>query len=1142
MKAKRLQHGRRDCAGGSVKGRRHKTGSYGNRMTVCLCLVFLISLLGTAVQSAAAGLYERGGAGSGQALYGELGTGLEVIPRDTGSESVFDPTLGEDGYSAVLYDNSNGLPTSESNAIAETADGFLWIGSYSGLICYDGNTFYRMDSTTGVASVVSLYVDSKGRLWIGTNDAGVAVREPDGTTTIYRRKDGMPSDCVRAITEDTEGKIFVATTKGVAVFDDEMKITPVSHYAIKGEYIRDICTGSDGYIYGLTQNGQVFAMTDKTILRGYNYASILGIDEIVSIFPDRQNPGYLYLGTEESMVYRVQLLEETKIIDKINVSPLSYIVSMKQIGDRIWLCADNGIGVIDKGDVRFLTGIPMNNSIERVHADYSGNLWFTSSRQGVMKVVPNRFTDVFEQYGIKDWKRVVNSTCCYGKKILLGTDKGMIVLNSDHTVGKLMIDDAVTMSGEKLDAAELSEQLNRIRIRSIICDSRNRLWISTYSDYGLIRYQRGHVMCFTKDDNMPSSRIRAVSECSDGSILVACTGGAVRIMGDSITDVYDKKKGVENEEVLTVSEGFNGNTLLGTDGGGIYVIDKNGEVTHYGTEDGLTSDVVMRIKKDPLREVFWIVTSNSLAFADASHKITTVRNFPYSNNFDLYENSNGEMWILSSNGVYVVQSDVLLKNEEINPVFYSRDNGLPGVSTANSYSGLSPEGDLYIACSTGVAKVNIEKPFESVSNIKISIPYIEGDGKYYYPEADGSFRIPYTVRKITISCYVFNYTLVNPQLSYRLEGFEKEYTTILRSALTPIDYTNLSGGTYHFEMILKDAFGNDSNVFSVKIVKVHAVSEQLWFHLLITALVMGFVAWLVVTYVRVKTAKYAAREQEQKMFIRETVEAFARTIDMKDRYTNGHSTRVAEYTQMLAKELGYHDEALEKYYYIALLHDIGKIGVPASVLNKQGKLTDEEFKIIKSHSARGYKVLKDISVMPELAIGAQAHHERPDGKGYPKGLKGDEIPRVAQIIAVADTFDAMYSDRPYRKRMNFEKAVSIIKEASGTQLTADVVDAFLRLVEKGEFRAADDTGGGTTEDIDNIHKDQNKAAAEAAAKAAKGGTEGPKTEDAATAEGGTAKAEETEEAKKQKAEAEEDGADMETKEAAEASEDSKTEE
>ena len=200
------------------------------------------------------------------------------------------------------------------------------------------------------------------------------------------------------------------------------------------------------------------------------------------------------------------------------------------------------------------------------------------------------------------------------------------------------------------------------------------------------------------------------------------------------------------------------------------------------------------------------------------------------------------------------------------------------------------------------------------------------------------------------------------------------------------------------------------------------------------------------------------------------IEAFAKIIDMKDTYTKGHSTRVADYTKLLTRELGYDEETVEKYYNIALLHDIGKIGIPPEVLNKPGKLTDQEFNIIKSHSAQGYKVLKDISIMPELAIGAGAHHERPDGKGYPKGLKGDEIPRVAQIIAVADTFDAMYSDRPYRKRMNFDKAISIIKEVSGTQLASDVVDAFLRLVERGMFRAEDDDGGGTFEDINNIHK------------------------------------------------------------------------
>ena len=214
------------------------------------------------------------------------------------------------------------------------------------------------------------------------------------------------------------------------------------------------------------------------------------------------------------------------------------------------------------------------------------------------------------------------------------------------------------------------------------------------------------------------------------------------------------------------------------------------------------------------------------------------------------------------------------------------------------------------------------------------------------------------------------------------------------------------------------------------------------------------------------------RQKHDKELTREIIEAFAKVVDLKDKYTQGHSFRVAKYTEMLARELGYDEETIEKYHNIALMHDIGKVGIPDSVLNKPGKLNDEEYNLIKSHTSRGYEVLENISIMPEIAIGAHFHHERPDGKGYPLGLKEEEIPRVAQIIAVADCFDAMYSNRPYRPRMNFEKVVQIIKDAAGTQLAKDVVDAFLRLVDKGEFRAPDDDGGGSTESIENIRNDK----------------------------------------------------------------------
>lgn len=250
--------------------------------------------------------------------------------------------------------------------------------------------------------------------------------------------------------------------------------------------------------------------------------------------------------------------------------------------------------------------------------------------------------------------------------------------------------------------------------------------------------------------------------------------------------------------------------------------------------------------------------------------------------------------------------------------------------------------------------------------------------------------------------------------------------------------------------------------------------------LTISLIAIAFLAANIIIGIRLSINNHKTNELEMlkeqqlhdKQLLREIIEAFAKVIDMKDSYTQGHSTRVAQYTAMLARELGYDEETVEQYYNIALMHDIGKIAIPDQVLNKPGKLTDEEFNVIKSHAAHGFKVLESISLMPEIVVGAGAHHERPDGRGYPNGLRGEEIPRVAQIIAVADTFDAMYSDRPYRKRMNFDKVVSIIKEVSGTQLAEDVVDAFVRLAEKGELRAPDDDGGGSTEDIENIHKKQ----------------------------------------------------------------------
>ena len=981
-----------------------------------------------------------------------------------------DISASSEGFSAILYNNSNGLPTSEANAIAETSDGFIWIGSYAGLIRYDGNTFERMDSTGGLTSIKCLYVDDNDRLWIGTNDNGVAVMK-QGELRQWGKLDGMKSAHIRAITADRNGTVYIATTCGIAMIDKDYSLSLMEEDAVSEADMRDLRIGRDGVIYGITDAGDLIIIQDKKLL---NYIRVEDspIQGVGSILPDPAEPGKIYVEGGDFGLYHVDVKDGFTVLEEIGHEPLKYISSMEYIDGNIWILATNGIGVMEGTGFHLVEDLPMNNNVCQVMTDYLGNLWFASTRQGVMKVVPNQFSDVLKCYDLPEM--VVNSTCMYDGKLFVGSDAGLFVLDEEKGVlTELPLTKAKTVSGVGLGTEDLIAYLKESRIRSIIRDSRDRLWISTWRANGLLRYDHGELTAFTKEDGLFSESIRAVSECEDGTILVALEGGVNVIRDDSIIASYGSEDGIVNTASLSVCEGINGDIVLGSNGGGLYIINEK-EVKNIDVEDGLPSDIVMRVKRDQEQDLVWIVTSSAIAYMTSDYRVTTIQKFPYPNNFDLYKTSNEDIWVLASNGIYVVPSAELVANGDINPIFYGIDSGLPCIATANSYSELTAEGELYIAGSTGVCKVNVEKPFENVDDLKAAVPFVDVDGRRLYPDGDGNFTIPTKTHKLTVYSFVYNYSLSSPQVSWQLEGFEDENSPVSRSMLAPVDYTNLKGGTYRFVLHLMDSMGSNNKEVSVKIVKEKAFYEHIWFNILVILLIIICIEECVRLYFRNKTRAMERKQQETRTLVREITEAFAKVIDMKDQYTNGHSFRVAKFTAMLAKELGYDDETVEKYYRIALLHDVGKIGIPPDVLNKPGKLTDEEFEIIKSHTTKGYDALKEIKIMPELAVGAQSHHERPDGKGYPNHLKGGEIPRVAQIIAVADCFDAMYSNRPYRNRMNFDKAISIIKEVRGTQLTEDVVDAFLRLVEKGYFRAADDNGGGSTEDISNIRADHEK--------------------------------------------------------------------
>lgn len=937
------------------------------------------------------------------------------------------------GWSAVLYNNSNGLPTSEANAVVQSDDGFIYIGSYSGLIRYDGVNFSRFDSSTGITSVVSLYIDSRGRLWVGTNDSGIALYD-NGGFTFFDRASGLTSLSVRSIAEDSAGNIIFGTTEGLAYIDGDNALHMLP--AVEGKYIKKMTGGADGVIYGCTLDGVCFRVEDLRVTHSFD-GKELGIGLATCVAPDPDDPDIIWIGTEESSVIRASLSKGMSGATAFSVLPNANINGVCADGNGdLWLCTDNGIGILERnGGYTPLPDVPMNNSVEDMMTDYEGNRWFVSSRLGVMKIVRNEFDDVSAAAGFD--KRVVNTTCLYNGDLYIGTDTGLLVVDSVNY-------------GKKENY--LTALLEGVRIRCIKTDRDNRLWLCTYSENGLVCWNGGE-SCdyYNTRTGLKSDRVRAMTELSDGTIAAATSAGVAFIKDGAVTGLFDENNGIGNTEILTVCEGANGEIYLGSDGGGIFVIDRSSVIKRFGLEDGLKSEIIMRIKKDPTRDTYWVITGNSLAYIE-NGAVRTLNNFPYSNNFDLFFDSIGRVWILSSSGIYAVGIENLLSGGEIEYSFYDVKCGLPSVATANSHSCLSEDGKLYIAGMTGVSAVSINKEQAAADGLKLAVPFVGIDDRTVMVRDGETVTIPADCKRLTIYGYALTFGLSNPRLSYSLEGFDDRKYSVSRQDMQPVSYTNLAHGEYTFRFsVINTMTGEETRSISVKFHKQKAFFEELWFWglMLLCVIAVGLTAMLL--HARIRNRRLMKKEEENRIFVNQIIRSFAKCIDFKDKYTNGHSFRVAKYAALIAERMGYSGQRVTDVYNIGLLHDVGKIAVPDRILGKPGKLTKEEFKVISQHAEYGYEILREIEIRPDLAIGAGFHHEHIDGSGYPFGRKADEIPEIAQIIAVADTFDAMNSTRPYRKQLEMDTILDEMRRISGTQLNAHIVDVFLEIVAEGHI-------------------------------------------------------------------------------------------
>lgn len=228
-------------------------------------------------------------------------------------------------------------------------------------------------------------------------------------------------------------------------------------------------------------------------------------------------------------------------------------------------------------------------------------------------------------------------------------------------------------------------------------------------------------------------------------------------------------------------------------------------------------------------------------------------------------------------------------------------------------------------------------------------------------------------------------------------------------------------------------------------------------HLVVSEIILALLSLMVivVVFVRYKSHSYKKKQREYRTIISQALIAITNAIEAKDSYTKGHSARVAAYSVEIARRMGMGKDFIENLYYIGLLHDVGKIGIPDEIINKPDKLTDEEYETLKTHSYLGKEILKDITVIKNLTAGAAEHHERWDGKGYYQNISGDKISLEARIVCAADTYDAMSSNRSYRKALPKQVILEEFKKCKGKQFEPEIADIVIDMIEKDHFDTID---------------------------------------------------------------------------------------
>lgn len=921
----------------------------------------------------------------------------------------------------TVYDSSNGLQTSKANAICQTEDGFIWIGQYSGLTSYDSRAFttytkYEDLDLTGVVSLASY----KDILYIGTQKCIIEYQKETGFSKIDLNLN--VDFCVQDI-EIMNDTVIFATDKGLYQYNIIEENNTHKIRQLDNKNVIAIASNNKDTFYYVASNNIVYDKNGNEYYKGSQIRSIYYNSDTVFM---GTNDGKLHIKMGNT-VYIHQITVADKAINKMTID-----------GNKLFLGSDEGLHVFNLNNITKEDSKPENISnlkikslIQDLIFDYQGNLWLVSSDYGVSKITQNELVDYFYEYNIE--ARNINSIIKY---------KGLTYIASED--GLLIVDE---VNNKEIKENNLINLIGKSRIRDLEIFN-DKLYIATYSvtTLGLVEYDGENInvidysmLCEENEKTLSATNVRCLDVMGD-YLLIGTNYGIAKMNKNGVITA----KKLEHRPLYIYH--INDMIYLCLENSGLNKIDSN-----FSLITPLDNSKIYSTLKCLYHNGKMIFNDNNILYYIENGIIKKVDyNFIGSIVEILYLNNK---FLIGTDTKLYIMDDLFDHNAKVREL--DKADGLKGDLNANASGFYDKVSNLYyFASSTGVYVYDFKKAELKKTPIKVALDYVTIDKEKYYRNNLENITLDSSVGRITFDFSILNFSLdQNYKVYYKLEGVDQDFHELSSSDSFEIGYTNLSGGDYKFILYSIDSDNQkSSNEIELSFSKKAYVYENWWFYFIISVLAIAIIGSIFYLYFYYRMKKERSIETKLRNITVESIEAIAKTIDVKDKYTNGHSLRVGKYSKIIAEELGFTGQELDNIYYIGLLHDIGKIGIKDEILNKPSRLTDEEYKIIQSHTTNGAKILEDITVIPHIVEGAKYHHEKYDGTGYPEGLKGEEIPYIARIIACADCYDTMATARAYKEAYSKERIISEFEKGAGIHFDPNIAIVVVKLIKEDKMK------------------------------------------------------------------------------------------